>query len=240
MTETHAIGPAVPDSRLLRFTAFLFGGVVYLTLLFTILYAIGFVSGLVVPKAIDTGAESGVTEAIVVNLLLMSLFAAQHSAMAQKSFKHWWGQFIPGPLERSIHVLCASLALLLLFWQWRPMPAVIWHIQEPEMAMLIATLSFVGWVIVFTSAFLVDQSELFELHHVANRRVGRPLPAVAFRAPVLSGFLRQPIYPGIVIAVWAAPTMSVGHLLLAAAATAYIVIGIMLEDRDLIGAFGDE
>ena len=108
------------------------------------------------------------------------------------------------------------------------------------MAMLIATLSFVAWVVVFTSAFLVDQSELFELHHVANRRVGRPLPAVAFRAPVLSSFLRQPIYPGIVIAVCAAPTMSVGHLLLAAAATAYIVIGIMLEDRDLIGAFGDD
>lgn len=239
MTETHAIGPAMPDTRLSRFTAFLFGGVAYLTFLFTILYAIGFVSGFVVPRAIDTGAESGLFEAIVVNLLLLSLFAIQHSALARKSFKHWRAQFIPGPAEGSAQMLCASLTLILLFWQWRPMPAVIWHVQEPELAMLIATLSFVAWVVVFTSALLIDPSELFERRPVAENRAGRLLPEAAFRAPIYRRFLHQPIYPAIVVALWAAPTMSIGHLLLAAAATGYIFIGIIREARDVIGAPGD-
>jgi len=223
MTETHAIDPAMPSGRLSRFTAFLFGGVVYLTLLFTILYAIGFVSGLVVPKTVDTGAESGSFEAIVVNLILMSLFAIQHSAMARKSFKHWRAPFIPGSADRGTHVLCASIALLLIFWQWRPMPALIWHIQEPEMAMLVATLSFVAWVVVLMGAFLIDPSELFDLQQAADNRAGR----------------RMPIYPAIVIAFWATPAMSVGHLLLAAAATAHVFISVLLEERDPIGASGD-
>ena len=126
----------------------------YLTFLFTILYAIGFVSGLVVPKAIDTGAKSGIFEAIVVNLTLMSLFAVQHSVMARKSFKHWWTHFIPRSVERSTYVLCASLTLLLLFWQWRPMPAVIWNIQEPEMPWC-RDIVFGGWVIVFRAPSVI-------------------------------------------------------------------------------------
>jgi protein-S-isoprenylcysteine O-methyltransferase Ste14 len=239
MTETHAISPAMPDSRLPRFTAFLFGGVVYLTFLFTILYAIGFVSGLVVPKAIDTGAESGVFEAILVNLVLMSLFAIQHSAMARKSFRHRWTQFIPGAAERRIHVLCASLTLLVLFWQWRPMPDVIWHVQEPELAMLIATLSFVAWVVAFTGVFLINPSELFgrqrvAKNHAAKNYMGRPIPEAAFRAPIHRRFLHQPICPAIIVAFWATPTMSVGHLLLAAAASGYIFSCILLEERDPI------
>ena len=192
MTETQAIGPAIPGNRLLRFTAFLFGGVAYLTFLFTILYAIGFVSGLVVPKTIDTGAESGIFEAIVVNLVLMSLFAIQHSVMARKSFKHWWTQFIPKPVERSTYVLCASLTLLLLFWQWRPVPTVIWHVQEPEMAMMIATLSFIGWVIVFTSS-LPDQS--FRAVRIASgrRQSRRPRDAGArFPDAILLSFCPAP------------------------------------------------
>src|SRR5206468_33916 len=168
MTETQVIRPAVPSNWTLRFTAFLFGGVAYLTFLFTILYAIGFVSGLIMPKTIDTGPKSGIFEAIVVDLALMSLFAIQHSVMARKSFKHWWTQFIPRSVERSTYVLCASLTLVLLFWQWRPMPAVIWNIQEPDMAVMIATLSFIGWLIVFTTTFMINHFELFGLHQVAN------------------------------------------------------------------------
>ena len=239
MTETQAIGPAIPGNRLAEFTAFLFGGVAYLTFLFTILYAIGFVSGLVVPKAIDTGPESGIFEAIVVNLALMSLFAIQHSVMARKSFKHWWTQFIPRFVERSTYVLCASLTLLLLFWQWRPMPAVIWDVQEPEMAMVIATLSFIGWVIVFTSTFLINHFELFGLHPVANNLVGHEMPAPVFRTPFYYHFVRHPIYLGFIIAFWATPTMSAGHLLFATVATACIFTGIMLEEHDLVGMFGD-
>ena len=240
MTETQAIHPAIPGNRVLRFTAFLFGGVAYLTFLFTILYAIGFVSGLAVPKAIDTGAKSGIIEAVVVNLTLMSLFAVQHSVMARNWFKHWWTRFIPTSVERSTYVLCASLTLLLLFWQWRPMPAIIWDVQEPEMAMVIATVSFVGWVIVFTSTFLINHFELFGLHQVANNLVGREMPAPVFRTPFFYRFVRHPIYLGFIIAFWAAPTMSAGHLLFAAVTTAYIFVGIMLEERDLVGMFGDE
>src|SRR5438105_6486061 len=168
MTETQVIRPAVPSNRGPRFTAFLFGGVAYLTFLFTI------------------GAKSGIFEAIVVDLALMSLFAI-------KSFKHWWTQFIPRSVERSTYVLCASLTLVLLFWQWRPMPAVIWYIQEPDMAVMIATLSFVGWVIVFTSTFLINHFELFGLHQVANNLTGREMPAPVFRTPFFYRFVRHPI-----------------------------------------------
>jgi protein-S-isoprenylcysteine O-methyltransferase Ste14 len=137
-------------------------------------------------------------------------------------------------------VLCASLTLLLLFWQWRSMPAVIWPVQDPEMAMVIATLSFIGWVIVFTSTFLINHFELFGLHQVANNLVGREMPAPIFRAPFFYRFVRRPIYLGFIIAFWATPTMSAGHLLFAAVATAYIFVGIMLEERGLVGVFGDE
>ena len=240
MSEARAIGSVMPTNRMLKFTAFLFGAVAYFTFLFTILYAIGFVSDLVVPKAIDTGANSPVFDAIAVNLALLSLFAIQHSVMARKGFKRWWTQFIPEPFERSTYMLLASLTLLLLFWQWRPMPAVVWHIEEPEMAATVAILSFLGWVIVFTSSFLINHFELFGLHQVTNNMTGRQMPAPIFRTPVLYNFVRHPIYLGFIIAFWAAPTMSVGHLLFAAVTTAYIFVGILLEERDLIDMFGDD
>jgi methanethiol S-methyltransferase len=240
MSETQAIASTASTNRMLRFTAFLFGAVAYLTFVFTILYAIGFVSDLVVPKSIDTGAISSNFAALAVNLALMSLFAVQHSVMARKSFKQWWTQFIPKSVERSTYVLLASLTLLLLFWQWRPMPATVWHIEEPEMAATIATLSFGGWVLVFTSSFLINHFELFGLHQVANNLTGRQMPSPIFRTPFLYNFVRHPIYLGFIIAFWAAPTMSVGHLLFAAVTTAYIFLGILLEERDLIDMFGDE
>ena len=201
---------------------------------------IGFVSGLVVPKAIDTGADRRLSRRSSSISLLMSLFAVQHSVMARKEFKQWWTQYVPKPVERSTYVLFASLALLLLFWQWRPMPAVVWHIEEPEIAAAIAVLSFVGWVIVFTSTFLINHFELFGLHQVANNLAGREMPTPSFRTPLLYKFVRHPIYLGFIIAFWAAPTMSVGHLLFAAVTTAYIFVGILLEERDLIEMFGDE
>ena len=170
----------------------------------------------------------------------MSLFAIQHSVMARKSFKQWWTQFIPRPIERSTYVLCASLTLLLLFWQWRPMPAAIWSVEEPGIAAAIAALSFIGWVIVFTSTFMINHFELFGLHQVANNLVGREMPTPAFRTPFLYSFVRHPIYLGFIIAFWAAPVMSAGHLLFAAVTTAYIFVGIALEERDLVGMFGDE
>jgi methanethiol S-methyltransferase len=240
MAEVRALDPAAPGNRMLKLTAFLFGAVAYLTFLVTILYAIGFVEGLIVPKAIDTGAKSPVFETFAINLALMSLFAVQHSVMARTSFKQWWTGFIPKPVERSTYVLLASLTLLLLFWQWRPMPAVIWHVEEPEMAAVITGVSFVGWVIVFTSTYLINHFELFGLLQVANHLTGREMPAPIFRTPLLYKFVRHPIYLGFIIAFWAAPTMTAGHLLFAAVTTAYIFVGILLEERDLTAMFGDD
>jgi len=240
MAETHAVSPALPGNRLLKFIAFLYGAVAYLTFLVTILYAIGFVSDFAVPKAIDTGGDSPVFEALAINLALMSLFAVQHSVMARRGFKRLWIQLVPQQVERSTYVLLASLALLLLFWQWRPLPTIVWHIEEPEIALSIAILSFLGWVIVFTSTFLINHFELFGLQQVVNNLAGKRMPAPIFRTPILYKFVRHPIYLGFIIAFWAAPTMSAGHLLFAAVTTAYIFIGILLEERDLIDMFGDE
>ncbi len=159
-----------------RFIAFLYGLVSYLVFFGTILYAIGFVEGLLVPKTIDSGAVVPLTEALIVNLLLMSLFAVQHSVMARKQFKEWWTQFVPKSVERSTYVLLASLALVLLFWQWRPMPAVVWQVADPRLALAITVLSMVGWVLVFTSTFLINHFELFGLQQVGEQP-GRPTNA---------------------------------------------------------------
>jgi len=223
-----------------RFIAFLYGLASYVVFFVTILYAIGFVSGLVVPKTIDTGTVVPLAEALVVNLLLMSVFAIQHSVMARKPFKRWWTRFVPASVERSTYVLFASLALVLLFWQWRPIPALVWQIADPQIATAVTGLSLAGWVIVFTSTFLINHFELFGLHQVANNLAGRSMPAPRFRTPLYYQFVRHPIYLGFIIAFWAAPTMTTGRMLFAAVTTAYIVVGILLEERDLVDLFGDE
>ena len=223
-----------------RFVAFLYGLLAYAIFFITFLYAIGFVEGLLVPKTIDSGEAVALGEALIVNLLLMSVFAIQHSVMARPQFKKWWTQFVPKSVERTTYVLFASLALILLFWQWRPMPAVIWHVGNPQIANLVLALSFAGWLIVLTSTFLINHFELFGLHQVANNLTGRPMPAPRFRTPLYYKFVRHPIYLGFIVAFWAAPTMSAGRLLFAAVTTAYIVVGALLEEHDLVQVFGDE
>jgi methanethiol S-methyltransferase len=223
-----------------QFIAFLYGLASYAIFLVTFLYAIGFVSGLATPKTIDTGTVVPMVEAFIVNVLLMSVFAIQHSVMARKQFKEWWTQFVPKSVERSTYVLFSSLALILLFWQWRPIPTVVWHIDNPQVAMAAIGLSFIGWLTMLTSTFLINHFELFGLHQVANNLAGDAMAAPRFRTPLYYNFVRHPIYLGFIIAFWAAATMTVGHLLFAAVTTAYIVVGILLEERDLIDLFGDE
>ena len=240
MSQIQTIRPDLAGNRIARFTAFLYGLVAYFAFFGTVLYAIGFVMGLVVPKTIDSGTVSSTPQALVVDILLMTLFAIQHSVMARKPFKRWWTQYVPKSIERSTYVLLASLALMLLFWQWRPLPAIVWQVDEPNAAVAIVTLSLVGWVIVFTSTFLINHFELFGLHQVANNLTGREMPTPRFRTPLYYKFVRHPIYLGFIIAFWAAPVMSVGHLLFAGVTTAYILVGILLEERDLIDLFGDD
>src|SRR3977135_1779797 len=175
MTQTQAISSDVSGNRIFRFIGLLYGLVAYFAFFGTIVYAIGFVNGLVVPKTIDTGTESSATEALIVNLLLISLFAVQHSLMARRQFKEWWTHYVPKSVERSTYVLFASLALILLFWYWRPIPTVVWQIDNPQIAIAISGLSMVGWLIVLTSTFLINHFELFGLHQVANNLADLPM-----------------------------------------------------------------
>jgi len=237
---TQVISEDAKSNPIARSIALLYGLVAYLIFFVTFLYAVGFVSGLLVPKTIDTGSDVPMTEALIVNILLMSLFAVQHSVMARKQFKQWWTRLVPKSIERSTYVLFSSLVLVLLFWQWRPIPTVVWQINDPQIAMTITGLSFVGWLVVLTSTFLINHFELFGLHQVANNLAGRPMPAPRFRTPLYYQFVRHPLYLGFIIAFWAAPTMTIGHLLFAAVTTAYIIVGILLEERDLIDLFGDD
>jgi methanethiol S-methyltransferase len=216
-----------------RIIGFLFGGVAYAVFLGTFLYAIGFVSGVAVPKTIDGGSAAPVAQALIINILLMSLFAVQHSVMARQPFKRWWTRFVPVSIERSTYVLLASLALILLFWLWRPIPQIVWHTA-------VMGLSFAGWLLVLVSTFLINHFELFGLHQVAINLAGRTMTAPHFKTPLLYKVVRHPIYLGFIVAFWAAPVMTVGHLLFAAVTTAYIFVGIFLEERDLLRLFGEE
>lgn len=223
-----------------RLLALLYGIVSYFVFFVVFLYAIGFVSALGVPKTIDSGAAAPLLEALTIDILLMSIFAVQHSVMARPQFKQWWTRLVPKSVERSTYVLFSSLALVLLFWQWRPIQGLVWQINDPRIAMAVIGLSLVGWLIVLTSTFLINHFELFGLHQVANNLTGRPMPAPRFRTPLYYNFVRHPIYLGFIIAFWAAPKMTMGHLLFAAVTTAYIFVGIMLEEHDLTTVFGDD
>ncbi len=223
-----------------RLAAVLYGTITYLFFFVTFLYAAGFVSGVVVPKTIDTGPAVPVMDALLVNLGLMSLFAIQHSVMARPAFKRWWTQFVPKSIERSTYVLFATAALALLCWQWQAMPQVIWRIADPIVARIVLALSFVGWFIVLSSTFLINHFELFGLHQVASHFTGRSMPEPKFRTPLYYRFIRHPIYFGFIVAFWAAPTMTLGHFVFASVTTAYILVGIALEEHDLVDLFGDE
>jgi protein-S-isoprenylcysteine O-methyltransferase Ste14 len=224
----------------MRILALLYGVFAYVLFTGVFLHAIVFVTGLPLAKTIDTGPVVPVTEAIIVNMLLMGLFAIQHSVMARKGFKRWWTQFVSSAVERATYVLAATLALALLLWQWRPIPMVLWQVSDPAAAMALIGLSLFGWVFALASTFMINHFELFGLHQVVNNLAGRQAGSVRFKTPVLYKLVRHPIYLGFIIAFWATPVMTAGHFLFAAVTTAYIFVGIMLEERDLVDQFGDD
>lgn len=209
----------------------------YAVFLVSFLYAVGFVGNYLVPKSIDVGGPANLGEAIVVDLLLLGIFAIQHSIMARPAFKQGWAKIFPVACQRSTYVLLSSLILLLLFWQWRPIPLPVWQI-EGIAAWLLIGIYWLGWSIMLASTFMIDHFDLSGLRQAALALHGADVPGQSFKTPLLYKIVRHPIMLGFLLAFWATPEMTAGHLLFAIMTTAYILVGVQFEERDLIAQFG--
>lgn len=219
---------------------FLYGAVAYVVFFATFLYAIVFVGDLWVPYTIDRGRTGAMPAALWIDLILLGIFAVQHSAMARPGFKRWLTSWLPAPLERSTYVLLSSAALILLFWQWQPLPGVVWDVQAAWAWWLLYALFAFGWLVVLSGTFVIDHFDLFGLRQVWLSARGRDYTALEFKARLHYGVVRHPLMLGFLIAFWAIPHMSAGHLLFAVATTGYILIAVkFLEERDLIASHGE-
>ncbi len=236
----HAISPPSAKTTVGGLVAMLYGIVTYLLFLATFLYAIAFVGNLPAPKTIDSGDPGPFIPSLIINALLLGVFAIQHSVMARPAFKRWWTRLVPPAVERTTFVLFASLALLLLYWQWRPVTDIIWSVTDPLGAIMLHVVSGIGWTVVLASTFMINHFELFGLRQVLARLLRQELPPPKFKTPMLYKSVRHPIYLGYQIAFWATPTMTAGHLQIDIATTGYNQIGIWFEERDLIAMFGDQ
>jgi len=217
-----------------------FGVVTYAVFFVTFLYQIGFVGSFVVPKAINDGAAVPVASAVITDLVLLSLFAIQHTVMARLAFKRWWTKFVPTPIERSVFVLLSSLLLLLMNWKWAPLPDSVWHVESSVGRTALVAVSFAGWGLVLYATFLINHFDLFGLRQVWMYFQGREFTPVVFSEHGLYRWVRHPIMLGFVIAFWATPDMTQGHLLFAAVTTGYILVGIRIEESTLAALHGED
>ena len=223
-----------------RLLALFYGAAAYAVFLVTFLYAIAFVAGLGVPKHIDNGPATSFAIALAIDLALLGLFAVQHSGMARPAFKRWWTKIVPAPVERSTFVLVSSLVLALLFWQWRPLPQLLWNVENEAARWALYGVSALGWLLVLSSTFLINHFDLFGLRQVwfysrRHQAMDEPFVTRAFYRIV-----RHPLMLGFLIAFWATPSMSLGHLLFALMTTGYILVAVkFLEERDLVALYGD-
>lgn len=217
----------------MRTLALLYGVICYVIFLISFLYAIGFVGNLVVPKTLDSGAEAGLGIAIATNLMLLSIFALQHSIMARPGFKKAWTKIVPEPVERSTYVLFSSAALILLFALWEPIGGTIWNVENPTAVVILYGMFGFGWVLVLVSTFLIDHFDLFGLRQVWLFFRGKEYTHLPFATPGPYKLIRHPLYMGWFFAFWSTPTMTVAHFLFAVVTTIYILLAIQFEERDL-------
>lgn len=224
-----------------RSLTFIYGVTAYVIFLVTFLYSIGFVGNILVPKSIDSGVQGPVARSLIINLALLSVFALQHSVMARPVFKRIWTKIIPKAAERSTYIMMTCVAMILIFVFWQPLPAPVWHINTPIIAAVLTTLFWVGWLVVLASTFMIDHFDLFGLKQIYANLKRRTVTQPGFMKFGLYKVVRHPIMTGFLIAFWATPTMSVGHLLFAVVTTGYIVIAVLhLEERDLVAQIGED